>query len=203
MSMSKLANLYMLRRARLTPQYTVINYIQSTGTQYIDTGYYPLLNTMDISVDFSPMGGTYLFGSSCSISGVYRRYGFYWANQASFRVLWSSSQYDISGITFPVDSRRILRANARVISVDGVVKATYAAYATRLTQSLTLGATVWVATQGVVSYGKAKFYGCKIDEGSFHFDFVPRLDALGVPCMLDLMSGQAYYNAGTGSFLYG
>ena len=49
-----------------------------------------------------------------------------------------------------------------------------------------------------------KLYSCAIyDDGRKIRDFKPCLDADGVPCLYDLISKTAFYNQGTGSFTWG
>lgn len=57
---------------------------------------------------------------------------------------------------------------------------------------------------GTLSEGlRGKIYRAQITEGEELIrDFVPCLDAEGVPCMRDLVNGVDYYNAGSGQFTY-
>ena len=49
-----------------------------------------------------------------------------------------------------------------------------------------------------------RIYSCKHYSGDELIqDFVPCLDAGGVPCMFDLVSQKPFYNVGTGSFTWG
>ena len=51
---------------------------------------------------------------------------------------------------------------------------------------------------------RGKIYSCKHYNGDKLIqDFVPCLDAEGVPCMFDLVSRKSFYNVGTGSFTWG
>ena len=56
----------------------------------------------------------------------------------------------------------------------------------------------------VDGYAHMKLYSCAIyDNGIKIRDFKPCLDADGVPCLYDLISKTAFYNQGTGSFTWG
>ena len=53
-------------------------------------------------------------------------------------------------------------------------------------------------------YAIMKLYSCAVYDGGRKIrDFKPCLDADGVPCLYDLISGTAFYNQGTGSFTWG
>lgn len=52
-------------------------------------------------------------------------------------------------------------------------------------------------------YGGARIYSCWIEvNGVLVRDFIPVLDWNDVPCMYDKVSGEFFYNKGTGKFLY-
>ena len=56
----------------------------------------------------------------------------------------------------------------------------------------------------VDGYAYMKLYSCAMyDVGVKIRDFKPCLDADGVPCLYDLISKTAFYNQGTGSFTWG
>ena len=56
----------------------------------------------------------------------------------------------------------------------------------------------------VDGYAYMKLYSCAIyDSGVKIRDFKPCLDADGVPCLYDLISKTAFYNQGSGSFTWG
>lgn len=56
----------------------------------------------------------------------------------------------------------------------------------------------------VDGYARMKLYSCAMYDGGRKIrDFKPCLDADGVPCLYDLISGTAFYNQGSGSFTWG
>ena len=56
----------------------------------------------------------------------------------------------------------------------------------------------------VDGYARMKLYSCAIYDGGRKIrDFKPCLDADGVPCLYDLISKTAFYNQGSGSFTWG
>lgn len=60
------------------------------------------------------------------------------------------------------------------------------------------------STRGYIEYGVGRIYYCKIDNGEtgVSVNLIPCLDDLGVPCMYDTISGASFYNQGTGTFGY-
>ena len=56
----------------------------------------------------------------------------------------------------------------------------------------------------VDGYAYMKLYSCAMYDGGVKIrDFKPCLDADGVPCLYDLISKTAFYNQGSGSFTWG
>lgn len=56
----------------------------------------------------------------------------------------------------------------------------------------------------VDGYARMKLYSCAMYDGGRKIrDFKPCLDADGVPCLYDLISKTAFYNQGSGSFTWG
>lgn len=208
MTQHDLAQLYLIRRQRLAKQYTPLLYLESTGTQWIDTGYAPYTAHLDISVDMQLISttGRYVnaFGVVEYISDSWRRIVFErWAAANYWRVRWSArSPYDLAATDWL--SRHVLRINKRVISVDGVTKATASIWSEQLTNPIILfGAQTAIIPQTIVG-DMVRIYGCTITNNVTPIrDFAPMLDPDGVPCMFDSVTQTPYYNAGTGDFLYG
>lgn len=69
------------------------------------------------------------------------------------------------------------------------------------------GRNLWLFVRNspyVDGYAYMKLYSCAMYDGGRKIrDFKPCLDADGVPCLYDLISKTAFYNQGTGSFIWG
>lgn len=53
-------------------------------------------------------------------------------------------------------------------------------------------------------YGNTRVYACQIYENdNLVRDFIPVLDMNDIPCMYDQVNGEFFYNKGTGEFTYG
>lgn len=60
-----------------------------------------------------------------------------------------------------------------------------------------------VPSPWLAHFAYARLYHLKLrDEKVLTYDLVPALDPTGAPCVFDLVSRKAFYNVGTGDFLY-
>ena len=179
--------------------YTKLEYIQSSGTQYIDTGVVANGNT-GFTVDFSTT-------SAVSTSG----YGSILGCLNS-----SSSRYEIG--TYPdksggklcygsaIYNPYITVGNRLQISLlNGSIK-TPNGTETVGAQTFNVGVTITVfgrkRTDGSVDeFSKTKIYALTIyDNGNLVRDFIPCINASGEVGLYDLVEKQFYGNAGTGVF---
>lgn len=181
--------------------YTEVEYLESTGTQYIDTGYIAS-NTSGFKVDIMPLqtSDRYFIGSrprtigndrwlAGSISGPQVYIGW---NTNTF-VNWELNKVHTVQNNF---------LNSRTKVLDGTVVA-------QITETLasqgTRTAYLFSANDSnVTSMDICRIYGAKISDGNTLVrDFIPVLDWDMTPAMYDKVSGQLFYNQGTGSFTYG
>lgn len=193
----------------------ILDYIQSTGTQYIDTGYKPTGNTsleMDIQILGSTGTTTWvpIFGerntSSGSESGSFASY-YQLANPTIISYLHDSQDLnDSSNPVGNVTNRQVLKYTQTAAYVDNVKAIDVSSTSFTATLSIHLfalkthftGSTEQVDSRELL----AKLYSCKIyDNGTLVRDFVPCKDESGVVCMWDRASGAYYYNQGSGEFL--
>ena len=182
-----------------------IEYLGSTGTQWIDTEYKPNDNTrMKITYIFT---GTYgnIFGTRNS------------TNNAAFSIAYQPSQ---NALLLDYGSERdqsITKApwSNTLIAVDFNKNILYM---DNLSTGITYTKTFTIQTfhanynqilfgfnnLGIIAPALARIYSCKLyDNDVLVRDFIPVLDKDGVPCMYDLVEGKFYYNAGTGQFIAG
>lgn len=187
-------------KSRLPKGYTELSYIQSNGTQYIDTGFKHNQNTrivMDAQVVAKPSSHAWLFEGRDSTS----------SNAKSLMLLSGSNWYGyyntsttrkkIAGVG--VLDRLAVDYNKNVLTVNG----TSYTWTEETFQSATN--LVFFASNtngGISAYVSARMYSCQIyDNGVLVRDFVPCLsDADGIG-LYDLIGGKFYGNAGTGAFI--
>ena len=184
------------------PYLKELEYIQSNGTEYIDTGVKPNQNTRTV-MDFEPTEAyssvkAYFGARDTNTSTAPNQYAL-WNNGAKTL----RSDYFYTNVTLTITnllSRKIVDKNKNVTSVDGV-SVTNTANSGQCISNLTLFA---INISGTVSYNsKMRLYSCKIyDNGALVRNFIPVLDNNGIACLYDKVGKQLYYNRGSGSFSY-
>lgn len=195
-----------------------IEYLQASGTQYIDTGYIHDNSTkVDMRIKFDSVSQDYqsFYGARNSKTDTEKGFSM-WLNKAKFRRAFGGSAGNI-------DSHTVSTSTIYDIHLDksGACTATpeggeaidlgsgtqgdslaYTDYLFAINQYVVTAAyTGWKAD----FLTRAKLYSCKIYSGTALVrDFIPvRRTSDGVLGLLDLAHGTFYTNAGTGSFSAG
>jgi hypothetical protein len=177
-----------------------VEYLESTGTQYINTGIYASGTSTEVELDMcGKTGKAFLFGARTA----YNNKAFVIANGGT-----SGSSYDYFFFnygnsyktpSFPLETRMLLRATNNLYRDNGT-------YATISAQSFTTAQTLLMFAanyNGTINYGHGRVYGCKIyNNGVLVRDFVP-VRKRGVGYMYDFITGSLFGNQGTGSFVIG
>ena len=187
--------------------YQPIEYLESTGTQYIDTGYHPNQDTgikTKVKINSSNTGEGYLFGSGESSNN--RTFEcFSWENKIEFNYY---DRYVFSPTVKPEDVI-IINWNKNIIkySINNIVQTTIiGTYATFFSpyQMRIFAITRPTSISRPSATGKIKMYYLQIyDNNALVRDFIPVLDYNGTPCMYDKVEQKFYYNQGTGQFIAG
>ena len=183
--------------------YTAVDYLQSSGTQYIDTGR-KLTQDSDITIDFSIVGeinkSAGIFGSRESAS----------KNNLTllreFRSVESSffsgdfSEYQKHRFTAASSLERTkIRMNKAGAWVNDILKKSWSDVADFETPTngliFDIGNNNWTGNKAIM-----RLYGYTDGDAQ---QLVPCLDANGVPCLYDLIGKTALYNQGAGSFTWG
>ena len=184
--------------------YTKLKYIQSSGTQWINTGIALNTATDDIELVFeadSYTGGNSLFGARTSTTS--NVYSFAIASSLKYRVGWgaSSPTLDIDADT----NKHTLKIehNGGVFKVDGVTIATQGN--TSIVTPTTAGLfAIHATTSTKVYYGRTKIYEYKmLRNGKLTQHMIPAKDSNNVAGMWDTVTKTFFTNAGTGSFTAG
>ena len=185
--------------SRLPEGYTEVQYIQSTGTQWINTGFKPNQNTRAaLTVDAKPStAGEWLFGARNGNTD--RTFGLLSFN-SRYRSDYNNSTDEYSTVTpsgkFEVDKDK------NVTKFNGTVGVTAKFGSFQCTYPMFLFANNNAGT--AAGFGSFKLYVCKLfDNGNLIRDFVPCIDPTGAVGLYDLVDGKFYGNAGTGVFLAG
>jgi len=205
--------LMMLKKSSggLPEGYTAVDYIQTSGSQRIDTGVKSSAS-VGLSADFCFVDAR----SNQNLAQTYSDSEHY-----LLMVLMISSWNSPDGAVWFVcgylstnqyfkradTDRHTYRFNADgqyTVEMDGIQykkadpsKTTFPADARNL----------WLFVRNspyVDGFARMKLYSCAMYDGGRKIrDFKPCLDADGVPCLYDLISKTAFYNQGTGSFTWG
>ena len=193
-----------------TPYQRELAYLESTGTQYIDTGVAP---DWDTSVTFKGTGvqpfnsGTVTQGSFFGGGGTAHMNEmscYVWAGQFQFH-FFNSSSPTWTGVVSGVDFEFVQNGVSVKVYQSGATKVD--ATMSNPTQTPNTN-DLWLfavnRTNAFTSAVAARIHYFKLYDGSSLVrDFIPVLDWSGAPCMYDKVSGQLFYNAGTGTFNYG
>ena len=184
---------------RLPSEYTELTYIQSSGTQYINTGFKQNQNTR-IVMHVKPVSITadaWAFGSR-NANGNNGKGVFFLYSSGS---LWNAVYYDsssiksFSGISSTADLN--IDYDKNTCTINGV-SVNFTANTFQSDFNLALLACL---TGGVTGHLSAKLYSCQIyDNDVLVRDFVPCINASGEVGLYDLVGKQFYGNAGTGVF---
>lgn len=191
------------RRRQIADSIRLLEYIQSSGTQCINTGFVPNQNTrviLDWQNNQLESENACLYGSRTS-------------TQNNVFALWLSADSQVNGqygnvaynthpLTLNYAQRLAYDFNKNVLTVGG---------ATATFSTTTFNATVPLYILAVNTNGEiderrpsGKLYSCRIyDNGTLVRDYIPAYDESGVVCLYDSVAKQYVYNAGTDTFTAG
>lgn len=184
--------------------YKRLEYIQSSGTQYIDTGFKPNNNTK-VVIDFELTENTgkhqIIFGARSSSSSGQYVLGFTGhRSPAVWRSDFGSNQVTFSSnLTWSGNHNATKNGNICTLDAESVTN-------TASTFESTVNLLICAGNTGgsVDNYTKAKVYSCKIyDNGTLARDFIPCKNASGVVGLWDDVNSVFYQNAGSGTFTAG
>ena len=185
-------------------EYTLLEYIESTGTQYIDTGFKPNQDTrvvMDADITNSKtLSFQAIFSTDSSGSNKNRFVLMLYNEQSGFHDHYNGQTINSSNLN--MYGRHVFEKNKNITYLDSAVVSefTYSAFQSDIT--LTLFSTI---DGGVRQYySKVKMYSCQVyDNGVLIRDFVPCKHADGTIGLYDKVNDTFYANAGTGTFTAG
>lgn len=179
-------------------------YIQSSGTQYIDTGFKPNNNTkVVIAFELTENTGKHqiIFGARSSSSSGQYVLGFTGhRSPAVWRSDFGSNQVTFSSnLTWSGNHNATKNGNICTLDAESVTN-------TASTFESTVNLLICAGNTGgnVDNYTKAKVYSCKIyDNGTLARDFIPCKNASGLVGLWDDVNNTFYSNAGSGTFTAG
>ena len=193
--------------------YTEVEYLEGTGTQYIDTGYIPNNNSeIEIVCNSGGVQGTNLFGyrnasansknititTSNTGTTVFYTNDFNNSNYNTYRYNFESNANQILKLKLSKSERSVYNTSGTLLGGNSV----------SCPDVFTCDSTAYLmnvaGTPFFTQCFKGKVYSCKISEaGVLVRDFIPCLDSNNRPCMYDKVEGKPYYNVGPDEFSYG
>lgn len=178
--------------------YTKLDYIESSGAQYINTGFKPNQNTRCV-IDIENLSSAQasFFGARASQTAA--SFTYFSLTATTGRSDYGSSKQSMS-FTNTV-GRYTVDQNKNVCTANGVT-ATGTANTFQLTNNLYLMAVN--QADAAIQNAKMKLYSAKIyDNGTLVRDFIPCKNANGTIGLWDNVNSVFYANAGTGTFSTG
>ena len=178
----------------LSSEYQQVEYIESTGTQYIDTGYVQKIKPKIVTeMAIINSADTDLFGNlsadnGCFIVDTLGKVLFYRYGLSSF------TQVHLS---FPIKSIFKEFTFGPSVLVDN-----------ELIHTVTNQYDFSNNTQSINIFRGRNFSSFRLknlqlyDGEELVRDFIPALDNNNIPCLYDTVSGETFYNRGSGTFLY-
>ena len=192
--------------------YTLIEYLESTGTQYIDTGYVYQNEAHKVAITLSTVERG--FGSS-----PYWTYGSFTTseNRSGTLALQLGGKLGVGVGNIAAGSTTYILNNP--VNRTTITLETYSNNLAKISNGNEFIVVAYKNSSitGLTEYifdghndGSNKFYSSYklysfqlYDNDVLVRDFIPVLDKNGVPCMYDKVEGKFYYNAGTGQFIAG
>lgn len=186
--------------SRLPSGYTELAYIQSSGTQYINTGFKQNQNSR-VVMHVKPVSITanaWAFEGRTAADKNKKGVFFFYSTGS----LWNADYYDgsgrksFSGISSTADLN--IDYDKNTCTINGV-SVNFTAKTFKSDFNITLLACNTGGT--VAGHLSAKLYSCQIyDNGTLVRDFKPCISASGEVGLFDMVNRQFYGNAGTGVF---
>ena len=184
-----------------------VEYLESTGTQWIDTGVIPDFN-FGISIDFVALSSnSRLFGTSFRNKGIWggvtiSNYTYYDGGQMT----WLNNEKAYNPAIAQYDNQRIfITAISNGNCVNYITDKGYRIVLPLVTTSSVHGSFYLYTfnTESLVINASMRIYSCELYSRNNRVrDFIPvRVGNVGY--MYDRVSGQLFGNAGTGQFIIG
>lgn len=194
--------------SRLPEGYTEVEYIQSSGTQYIDTNIsdFPGLN-VDCVIEFTEDNSQNMsvFVSSRRNSSTYLFFGFNVSADNQLNCLYATNRHVFGAIARNQKYHCKVRTNGREFSVNDDKFLTSTAFTTSY-NSMFIFATHNAYSNSATEFSKMRLYGFDITrdaDGGYIRQYIPCINPSGIVGLYDLAENKFYNNLGTGTFIAG
>ena len=182
----------MYRGGELPAGYHLCNYLESTGTQTINTGLTPVYgDEINVIAYRTSDENSMVFASgTLTITSATRKF------YCRYFTSTNTGAIEISSENFPADAQyHNIMLSQDGFYVDGN-------FVKELPGKRAEAGTL-IIFRGTSKLGKVRIKRFYITRGgAYTLNLIPALDRNGTPCMYDTVSKQTFYNVGTGKFLY-
>ena len=176
--------------------YTQLEYIQSSGTQYINTAFKPK-STSRVVMDFefieNAVASPFMsrdISNDTNMFGVFNINGRLRSDFNTTKVSFSAGLSPLQKLLYDRNKNVCTIGSETITNANGTFSAPRPLF---LFASNDSGSAAYFST--------GKLYSCAIyDNGTLVRDFIPAKDEVGNAGLYDKVEGKFYYNAGTGSF---
>lgn len=186
--------------------YTQVEYIESSGTQYIDTGFTPDQNTSihmlsEVLSTADATGGAFFLGSA----NTYKSGGIEWYLWGGKFTSGYYSESTESTTTISVGDVIDIRLDRNVLNVyrndEIIYNKTHTVSTSASVRTLALFA---IPRSDTMYYGTIKVFSCQVyDNDTLVRDYVPCKDSSGTLGLYDCVNDVFYTNDGSGTFTTG
>ena len=180
-----------------------VEYLQSSGTQYIDTGISPTTNTeVDIRLRYNSfVASSIMCGTRTGSTNNNRFFPFAHSSDGVVRCTYGTTQYTMNIFYKWTYDVVFNETSTHKCIVNGRVLGTLSGYTKSTSDNLILFGTSGYGDSHYL--GSGNIYRCVIKEnGTTVRDYIP-VRKNGVGYLYDKVSGELYGNDGSGSFSYG
>lgn len=192
--------IFVPRRGGVPKTINFVEYIESTGTQYVNTGIKPTNNlrvVMDAQLTSDQESPQTFLGTRSSDGSV--TYVFWYVGSSTLRSDYGNTNLKTTDVG--VTDRLLIDKNKNVCLVNNTTlthtESTFQSTLDMFLFSLNYGGNVQY-------YARLKLYSCQIyDNDVLIRDYWPCYDPDGVACLYDKVNKEYVYNAGTGEFIAG
>lgn len=184
-----------------------LSYIESTGSQYINTGFVPNQDTK-VVLDFILLAqeNEYkcLIGATSSVSTNTDAFAcFYYAPAGGFLYFYGTQQSIQIDTSASYNGRHTLILDKNVAQLDqATITINQETFETK--HPLYIFASNYGSSLQYLRMPKMRLYSCQIySSGQLVRDYAPALDKAGAVCLYDKVSKTYAYNRGDGDFIAG
>lgn len=181
----------------ISANYDYLNYIESNGTQQINTEvlFNPEVDSMEITFQSTDVSQNGMMLANSNTTNHFWFYYYATTNKIDLYIKNSTSQYRIATINRDTN-KHTARYSGKSLFIDGKIYGTFS-------QSFTTCETpLYITSWGDQYFWKGKIYGCKLwKSDNLVRDFVPVKDRItGRYGMLDKVTKRFYFSSGSENY---